>query len=92
MAKKQLTFAEKAAKKKKKGLKSVKFIKSFRSEKTGHWRFKEMIVNLFGGETIDAALKRKEQEALALDFEMPVEEKEPVEAEGTSAEDRPALS
>ena len=48
MAKKQLSFAEKAAKKKGKGLKSVKFIKSILSEKSGHWRFKEKMVQLFG--------------------------------------------
>ena len=50
MAKKQLSFAEKAAKKKDKGLKSVKFIKSILSEKTGHWRFKEKIVQSFNFE------------------------------------------
>ena len=87
MAKKQLSFAEKAAKKKKKGFKSVKFIKSFRSEKTGHWRFKERIFNLIGGESIDAALERQEKEVHALDIEMPVAETEPAEVETTSQEE-----
>ena len=87
MAKKQLSFAEKAAKKKKKGFKSVKFIKSFRSEKTGHWRFKERILNLIGGESIDAALERQEKEVHALDIEMPVAETEPAEVETTSQEE-----
>ena len=87
MAKKQLSFAEKAAKKKKRGFKSVKFIKSFRSEKTGHWRFKERIFNLIGGESIDAALERQEKEVHALDIEMPVAETEPAEVETTSQEE-----
>ena len=76
MAKKQLSFAEKAAKKKGKGLKSVKFIKSILSEKSGHWRFKEKMVNLIGGESLDDALKRQEDMLHALDMEMPVFEDE----------------
>ena len=71
MAKKQLSFAEKAAKKKGKGLKTVKFIKSILSEKTGHWRFKEKMVHLDGGESLDNALKRQEDALHALDMGMP---------------------
>ena len=76
MAKKQLSFAEKAAKKKGKGLKTVKFIKSILSEKTGHWRFKEKMVHLDGGESLDNALKRQEDALHALDMKMPVFEDE----------------
>ncbi|MFC1786242.1 hypothetical protein ACFLZA_02635 [Candidatus Neomarinimicrobiota bacterium] len=47
MAKKQLTFAEKATKQKsQKDWKTVKFVKSERSDKTGSWRFNESFIRL----------------------------------------------
>ena len=87
MAKKQLSFAEKAAKKKGKGSKSVKFIKSILSEKSGHWRFKEKMVNLIGGESLDDALKRREDTLHALDMEMPVFKDEQDEKQSTDSTD-----
>ena len=58
MAKKQLSFAEKAAKKNKKSdIKYVKYVNSVRSEKTGQWRFNERMIGLQGVESLDAALK-----------------------------------
>ncbi len=64
MAKKQISFAEKAAKKQgKQDWKFVKYVKSVISEKTGHWRFKENMIRLEGGENLDAALKRMESAA-----------------------------
>ena len=52
------------------------------SEKTGHWRFNEQIVNIKDGENLDSALKRIDEEKQALDIEMPVaaEEEAPAEA------------
>ena len=45
MAKKQ-SFADKASKKGKSLGTFVKYVKSVLSEKTGHWRFNEQIVNI----------------------------------------------
>ena len=87
MAKKQLSFAEKAAKKKGKGLKSVKFIKSILSEKSGHWRFKEKMIHLLGGESLDDALKRQEDALNALDMKMPVFEDEQDVKQSTDSTD-----
>ena len=65
MAKKPLSFAEKAAKKKNKtDIKYVKYVGSVRSEKTGQWRFNERMIGLQGGESLDAALKRIDKEKL----------------------------
>ena len=72
---KQLSFAEKVAKKKKKNLSTyIKYIKSVQSEKTGYWRFNEQMIQVKEGENLDGALKRMEEEAQALDMEMPVDE------------------
>ena len=72
MAKKQLSFAEKAAKKNKKSdIKYVKYVNSVRSEKTGQWRFNERIIGLNGGESLDVALKRIEEENNLLNIELP---------------------
>ena len=44
---KQQSFAEKAAKKKKKDLSTyVKYIKSVKSDKTGYWRFNEQMIEV----------------------------------------------
>ena len=72
---KQLSFAEKVAKKKKKNLSTyIKYIKSVQSEKTGYWRFNEQMIQVKEGENLDGALKRMEEEAQAIDMEMPVDE------------------
>jgi hypothetical protein len=72
MAKKQLSFAEKAAKKKgKSDVKYVKYVNSLKSEKTGQWRFNERMIGLHGGESLDAALKRIEEEKKLLHIELP---------------------
>jgi len=74
MAKKQ-SFAEKAAKKKKKDLSTyVKYIKSVKSEKTGHWRFNEQMIQVKEGENLDGALERMDEVAQVLDIKMPVVE------------------
>ena len=72
MAKKTLSFAEKAAKKKNKSdIKYVKYVGSVRSEKTGQWRFNERMIGLEGGESLDAALKRIDEEKKLLNIELP---------------------
>jgi len=72
---KQQSFAEKAAKKKKKDLSTyVKYIKSVKSEKTGHWRFNEQMIQVKEGENLDGALERMDELAQVLDIKMPVVE------------------
>lgn len=71
MAKKQMSFAEKAAKHKShKDWKTVKYVKSERSEKTGSWRFNESFIQLATNENLDQALNRMENEVKALAKEM----------------------
>ena len=71
MAKKQLSFAEKAAKpKSQKDWKTVKFVKSERSDKTGSWRFNESFIRLATNENLDQALNRMEKEVKELAEEM----------------------
>ena len=71
MAKKQMSFAEKAARpKSKKDWKTVQYVKSERSEKTGSWRFNESFIQLAINENLDQALARMEQEVKALAEEM----------------------
>jgi hypothetical protein len=89
---KQLSFAEKVAKKKKKNLSTyIKYIKSVQSEKTGYWRFNEQMIQVKEGENLDGALKRMEEETQALDMEMPVDESaadvETVEQDGADGPD-----
>ena len=70
---KQQSFAEKAAKKKKKDLSTyVKYIKSVKSEKTGYWRFNEQMIEVKEGENLDGALKRMEEVAQVFNMEIPV--------------------
>ena len=70
---KQQSFAEKAAKKKKKDLSTyVKYIKSVKSEKTGSWRFNEQMIEVKTGENLDGALKRMDEVAQAFNMEIPV--------------------
>jgi len=71
MAKKQMSFAEKAAKhKSSKDWKTVKYVKSERSAKTGNWRFNENFIQLAANENLDQALTRMEDEIKALAKEM----------------------
>ena len=59
MAKKQTSFADKAAKLGKEADATyVKYVKSVKSEKTGQWRFNEQIIRTSKSEPLDAALKR----------------------------------
>ena len=72
MAKKQLSFAEKANRiAGKSDWKYVKYVKSVRSEKTDRWRFNEQIITLQGNESLDDALKRIDESRLALDINLP---------------------
>ena len=89
---KQLSFAEKLAKKKKKNLSTyIKYIKSVQSDKKRYWRFNEQMIQVKEGENLDGALKRMEEEAQALDMEMPVDESaadvETVEQDGADGPD-----
>ena len=89
---KQLSFAEKVAKKKKKNPSTyIKYIKSVQSEKTGYWRFNEQMIQVKEGENLDGALKRMEEAAQAIDMELPVEESaanvETVEQDGADGPD-----
>jgi len=71
MAKKQMSFAEKASKhKSNKDWKTVKYVKSERSDKTGSWRFNESFIQLASNENLDQALSRMEQEIKDLAKEM----------------------
>ena len=65
------SFADKAKGKKDKSQTFVKYVKSTKSDKTGHWRFNEQMIGLNSDENLDAALKRIQNESLALDIEMP---------------------
>ena len=70
---KQQSFAEKAAKKKKKDLSTyVKYIKSVKSEKTGYWRFNEQMIEVKEGENLDGALKRMDEVAQVCNMVIPV--------------------
>ena len=69
------SFAAKAKGKKKRTQSFVKYVKSVKSEKTGHWRFNEQMVAVNEGENLDDALKRLKKETMALDMKLPVMEK-----------------
>ena len=87
MAKKQLSFAEKAAKKKgKSDIKYVKYVNSLKSEKTKQWRFNERMIALEGGESLDAALKRMEEEKNILNIELPDPNETPASVDEASPE------
>ena len=64
------SFADRSNKKKKINQTFVKYVKSIKSEKTGHWRFNEQMVGLKSGENLDGAIKRLEEESLALDLDL----------------------
>jgi len=70
MAKKQKSFADKAAGSKEKEAVYVKYVKSVKSEKTGQWRFNEQIVRSKKGEQLDVALKRMDEVANLVDIDL----------------------
>ena len=70
MAKKQKSFADKAAGSKDKDVIYVKYVKSVKSEKTGQWRFNEQMVRSKKGEQLDVALKRLDEVANLVDIDL----------------------
>ena len=64
------SFADKSKGKKKINQTFVKYVKSIKSEKTGHWRFNEKMIALKSGENLDGAIKRLEEESFALDLDL----------------------
>ena len=70
MAKKQKSFADKAAGSKEKESVYVKYVKSVKSEKTGQWRFNEQMVRSKKGEELDVALKRMDEVANLVDIDL----------------------
>jgi len=70
MAKKQKSFADKAAGSKDKEVIYVKYVKSVKSEKTGQWRFNEQMVRSKKGEQLDVALKRLDEVANLVDIDL----------------------
>jgi len=70
MAKKQKSFADKAAGGKKTDSVYAKYVKSVQSEKTGHWRFNEQMVRMDKGEQLEAALKRMDEVANLIDIDL----------------------
>ena len=70
MAKKQKSFADKAAGSKEKEAVYDKYVKSIKSEKTGKWRFNEQMVRSKKGEQLDVALKRMDEVANLLDIDL----------------------
>ena len=70
MAKKQKSFADKAAGSQSGESVYVKYVKSVQSEDTGRWRFNEQMVRMNKGEQLDAALKRIENTANLSDIDL----------------------
>ena len=70
MAKKQKSFADKAAGSADKDSVYVKYVNSVRSKKTGHWRFNEQMVKTKKGESLDVALKRLDEAANLSDIDL----------------------
>ena len=70
MAKKQKSFADKAAGNSSGDSVYVKYVKSVQSEETGRWRFNEQMVRMNKGEQLDAALKRMDEAANLVDIDL----------------------
>ena len=70
MAKKQKSFADKAAGNTSGDSVYVKYVKSVQSEETGRWRFNEQIVRMNKGEQLDAALKMIDEAANLVDIDL----------------------
>ena len=82
MAKKQKSFADKAAGNTSGDSVYVKYVKSVQSEETGRWRFNEQMIRMNKGEQLDAALKRMDEVANLVDIDL----SEFVESEKVDAE------
>jgi len=70
MAKKQKSFADKAAGNSSGDSVYVKYVKSVQSEDTGRWRFNEQMVRMNKGENLDSALKRMDETANLIDIDL----------------------
>ena len=70
MAKKQKSFADKAAGSASGDSVYVKYVKSVQSEQTGRWRLNEQMVRMNKGEQLDAALKRMDEAANLSDIDL----------------------
>ena len=70
MAKKQKSFADKAAGNTSGESVYVKYVKSVQSKETGRWRFNEQMVRMNKGEQLDAALKRMDEAANLVDIDL----------------------
>lgn len=70
MAKKQKSFADKAAGNASGDSVYVKYVKSVQSEQTGRWRFNEQMIRMNKGEQLDAALKRMDEAANLVDIDL----------------------
>jgi len=70
MAKKQKSFADKAAGNSSSDSVYVKYVKSVQSEDTGRWRFNEQMVRMNKGENLDSALKRMDETANLIDIDL----------------------
>ena len=89
MAKKQKSFADKAAGSKDKEGVYVKYVKSVKSDKTGQWRFNEQMIRSKKGEQLDVALKRMDEVANLVDIDLSqfeISNKPEVPVEGAVAE------
>ena len=73
MVKKTKSFADKiGGKENEADSVHVKYVKSIRSEKTGHWRFNEKMIAMNDGEDLDTALNRMDETAeMMADVSMP---------------------
>ena len=70
MAKKQKSFADKAAGNASSDSVYVKYVKSVQSKDTGRWRFNEQIVRMNKGENLDSALRRMDETANLIDIDL----------------------
>jgi hypothetical protein len=70
MAKKQKSFADKAAGNTSGDSVYVKYVKSVQSEETRRWRFNEQMIRMNKGEQLDAALKRMDEVANLVDIDL----------------------
>ena len=70
MAKKQKSFADKAAGNTSGDSVYVKYVRSVKSEETGRWRFNEQMVRMNKGEQLDAALKRMDEVSNLVDIDL----------------------
>jgi len=86
MAKKQKSFADKAAGLKDQDAVYVKYVKSVKSDKTGQWRFNEQMVRTSKGEQLDVALKRLDEAAMLTDIDLSEFESAEAPAEEVVAE------